>query len=466
MPVHMMDSLIYRRAWGTDEMRAIFDDVPRTQAWLDIIVALAQAQAELGIIPPEAAEEIARVARVENLDLDEVRRGYEETGHSTLGLIRTIQKACRGDAGEFVYYGATVQDITDTWTILALRRVWHIVFRDLRAIEAALLDLAEQHRDTLMAGRTHGQPGLPITFGFKVAVWAREIRRHIERLKEVLPRLSVGQLAGGVGSLSSFGPLGFELQRRFLARLGLAAPEVSWDTARDSLAEFLNLLTLIAATFDKIGHEVYNLQRPEIGELREGFVHGVVGSITMPHKRNPEISEHLGTLSRLIRHNAAAIAESLVHEHERDGRSWKVEWAAIPTVCVLVGALLRLSLELVTHLEVDANAMQRNLEATKGAVFSEAVMLALAKKVGKQTAHSLVYETAMAAFERGQPLKEALLQEPRVREHLSSQEIEALCDYHAQAGLCREMVDQVLSRTRADRAQDEAYLAGQATQPQ
>jgi len=451
----MIDSLIYRRAWGTEEMRAIFDDVPRTQAWLDIIVALAQAQAEVGLIPADAAEEIARVAKVENLDMDALRKGYEETGHSTLGLIRELKKLCRGDAGEWVYYGATVQDITDTWTMLALRKVWEIVFRDLREIEGILLDLAQRHRDTLMVGRTHGQAGLPITFGFKVAVWMREIRRHIERLKEMRPRLSVGQLSGGVGSLSSFGDVGFELQERFFAKLGLQPPDIAWDTARDTLAEFLNLLALIAGTIDKIGHEVYNLQRSEIGEVREGFVPGVVGSITMPHKRNPEIAEHLGTLSRLIRHHAAALNESLVHDHERDGRSWKLEWAAIPPACVMAGALLHLAKNMLAHLEVDAEAMRRNLEATQGYVLSEGVMLALARKVGKQTAHTIVYETAMAAFEAGRPLKEALLEEPRVREHLSAEELEELFDYRKQVGLCPQFVDRAVALTQADRERDE-----------
>ncbi|MCZ7572570.1 MAG: adenylosuccinate lyase family protein [Ardenticatenaceae bacterium] len=462
MPVHMIDSLIYGGAWGTDETRAIFDDGPRTQAWLDIIVALAQAQGELGLIPPEAAEEIARVARVENLDLNEVRKGYEATGHSMLGLIRVLQRTCRGNAGEYIYYGATVQDITDTWTVLALRQVWDIVFRDLREIESTLLALAQTHRDTLMAGRTHGQPGLPITFGFKVAVWMREIRRHIERLKELRPRLAVGQLSGGVGSLSSFGEVGLELQERFLHRLGLQPPDIAWDTTRDTLAEFLNVLALIASTFDKIGQEVYNLQRPELGEVREGFVRGVVGSITMPHKRNPEIAEHLGTLARLIRHHAAALTESLVHDHERDGRSWKAEWATIPPACVMMGSALRLAKTMVTHLEVDAAAMHRNLEATRGYVLSEGVMLALAPIVGKQTAHTIVYETAMAAFEAGRPLKAALLEEPRVRAHLSAHEIETLMDYRQQVGLCPEFVDRVVALTEADQARDRAYLGGLA----
>ncbi len=458
MPIHMIDSEIYGGAWSSEEMRAIFEDKPRTQGWLDVIAALAEAQAEIGLIPAEVGPEIRRVCRVELLNLADLRRGYQETGHSTLGLIRELKKRCSPEAGEWLYYGATVQDIVDTWTAQALLKVWAIVVRELREIEGVLLDLAVSHRETLMAGRTHGQPGLPITFGFKVAVWVREIRRHLERLKEVRPRLGQGQLAGGVGSLSSLGEQGFAVQERFFAKLGLRPPDIVWNTARDVQVEFVNILSLIAATFDKVGHEIYNLQRPEIGEVREGFVSGTVGSITMPHKRNPEIAEHLGSLARLIRHNAACLAENLVHDHERDGRSWKTEWALIGPTCALVGALLRLAKTMCSNLQVDAVRMEANLEATQGHVLSEGVMLALAQKVGKQTAHEWVYQTAMAAVEAGRPLKEALLENEQITGHLPLAELDALFDYRRQWGLCPDFVDKVVVQTRADRTRDEATL--------
>lgn len=455
MPIHMIDSQIYGGAWASEEMRAIFDDGPRTQGWLDVIAALAEAQAEVGLIPAEVMPEIRRVCRMELLSVEALRQGYQDTGHSTLGLIRELKKLCSPEAGEWLYYGATVQDITDTWLAMALLKVWAIVFRDLRELEETLLQLAVAHRDTPMPGRTHGQPGLPITFGFKVAVWLREIRRHIERLKEVRRRLGRGQLAGGVGSLSSFGAKGFELQEKFFAKLDLHPPDIVWNTARDTQGEFLNLLAMIAATFDKIGHEVYNLQRPELGEVREGFVPGVVGSITMPHKRNPEIAEHLGTLARLIRHNAACLAENLVHDHERDGRSWKAEWGLIGPTCAMTGSLLRLAKIMCAHLQVDKAGMEASLEATQGYVLSEGVMLALAQKIGKQTAHELVYTSAMAAFEAGRPLKEAILDSALITAHLSRNEIEALFDYRRQLGLCPEFVDRVAALTQADRAGDE-----------
>jgi len=460
MPIHMIDSQIYGGAWSTDEMQAIFDDIPRTQGWLDVIAALAEAQAETGLIPAEVVPEIRRVCNVELLSMEALRQGYRDTGHSTLGLIRELKKLCSTRAGEWIYYGATVQDITDTWLAIALLKVWDIVFRDLRELEEILLRLAETHRDTPMPGRTHGQPGLPITFGFKVAVWVREIRRHIERLKDVRQRLGEGQLAGGVGSLSSFGDKGFEVQQRFFAKLGLRAPDIAWITTRDTNVEFINILAMIAATFDKIGHEVYNLQHPELGEVREGFVGGVVGSITMPHKRNPEIAEHLGSLARLIRHNAACLAENLVHEHERDARSWKAEWGLIGPTCAMAGALLRLAKTMCANLQVDEAGMMGNLEATRGFVLSEGVMLALAQKIGKQTAHELVYATAMAAFEAGRPLKEAVLENEQITAHLSTAEIEALFDYRQRLGHCPEFVDKVSALTQADRADDETNTDG------
>jgi adenylosuccinate lyase len=448
MPVHLTDSLIYLNSWGTPELRDLFDDVPRTRSWLEILAALSETQAEFGLIPPDAAQAIATTCRTVELDsvfFDEVREGFEATNHSTLGLIRALQRRCPGNSGEWLYYGATVQDITDTWTALVLQRVMEIVGRELKAIEANLAQLAAQHRDTVMAGRTHGQIGLPITFGFKAAIWVMEVRRHRQRLQELSSRINVGQLAGGVGSLSSLGSHALELQKRFLKRLGLDDPSISWTTARDSLAEWFNLLALIASTGDKIGHEIYNLQRTEIGEVSEGFVSGTVGSITMPHKRNPEISEHLGTLARVIRHNASLVVESLVHDHERDGRSWKGEWAVLAETCLAAGKLLALLRTLTRNLVVHADRMHANLEATGGFVLSEAVMLALAARIGKQSAHTLVYDTAMNGHSTGRGLKEAILANPQICAHLSSSEIEALFDYRQHTGQCGAMVDRVLA---------------------
>ncbi len=458
MPVSITDSLIYGSAWGTEEMRSIFDDVPRTQAWLEIIATLAQEQAQLGLIPRSAADEIARKSDIKRLDFENIRRGYNETSHSTLGLIRELQRVLSPDAGEWVYFGATVQDITDTWTSLALKRVCEIAYRDLRSLEACLLDDALRHRFTLMPGRTHGQVGLPITFGFKCAVLAREIRRHIERLKQIAPRVAMGQLAGGVGSVSSYGDLGLILLERFCARLDLNVPDISWDTARDNVAEFADLSALIAATLAKIGNEIYSLQKPEVAEVAEPFKLGVVGSITMPHKRNPEFSEQIVTLARIIRYHAALLTEGMLQEHERDARAWKAEWYALPEICMALGKALDLTKGMLDGLVVHADAMRRNLDLTKGYVLSEAVMLALAQHVGKQSAHQIIYELSMRGVENGATFKQALLSDERVTARMGEPEIESLLDFRSHIGQIPEMIERVVQNAERARFTDPDML--------
>lgn len=443
-----VDSAIYHSAWSTPELRAIFDEIPRTRAWLEILAVLAETQAEFDLIPAADAACVARTCREIEIDaafLDEVRRGYEATNHSTAGFISAIARRCPGASGEWLYYGATVQDLTDTWLMAALRDARALLANDLRATDDALRVLAREHRNTVMPGRTHGQQGLPITFGFKAAGWASEIRRNRIRLAEIAQRMDVGQLAGGVGSCSSLGPRALELQAEFLRRLGLRAPSISWTTARDRLAEWCALLALVTGTADRIGHEVYNLQRSEIGELGERSPNGTVGSITMPHKRNPEISEHLGTLARVVRHNAAIVAEGLVHDHERDGRSWKAEWLAVPLATLAAGKALALLVELTHHLEVHAERMRGNLERTHGFVLSERVMLRLADCLGKQSAHKLVYDATMAAQAAGHTFAAAMLASPEVATRISPVELHALLAYDGAAGHCGAMVDRVLA---------------------
>jgi adenylosuccinate lyase len=459
MPVHLMDSELFRGGWSTPELRELFDDRARLQRWLDVMAALALAQAELGLIPAAAAQEIARKARADLLDLEVIRRGIEETSHSLLSTIRALQAVCEGDAGEYINYGTTVHDISDTANALAFRAVCRIAYRLLRDIEAECLRLARAHRDTIMPGRTHGQTGLPITFGFKVAVWAREVRRHIERLRELAPRLLVGQLAGGVGTLAFFDGKGPALQERVMRRLGLRVPDIVWNTARDNLAEFGNWLAMAAQTCAKIGTEVYNLQRPEIGEAFEPFVMGRVGSVTMPHKRNPEVAEQIATLARVVRADAAVLLEGLVHEHERDARPWKAEWVALPEACVLAVKALQLTHHILAGLVVDAEAMRRNLHEENGLLASEAVMGFLARKVGKQTAHRLVYEASMAAVERGLSLQQALRDSPAAA-YLDDADLERLFDLRNSLGHATDFVDRVLALAERDRAGDPPEIEG------
>ncbi|MDT7620001.1 MAG: hypothetical protein QOF99_902 [Pseudonocardiales bacterium] len=392
MGTRLSSSRLYAHLWGTPELDGVFDEPAMVQTWLDILVALARAQASLEMIPAASAAAIAVGARVEALDLDYVAEQTRLTSHSTLGLIRGLLRVLPEQVREHVYVGATVQDVSDTWFGLVMRDVGGIVWRDLRALEDRLLTLATAHRETVMAGRTHGQPGAPITFGFKVASWADEVRRHLDRLREGRPRWVVGQLAGAVGALGFFGDRGPELRARFCAELGLGDPGISWTTSRDRVAEFGTVLAMVCGTLGRIGGEVYELSRPELGELAEAAPPGAVSSITMPHKRNPETSEHLDTLARLARSSAAVLVEGMVAGHERDGRSWKAEWLALPEVCQLTGSALRLALGLLDGLEVHPEAMAATVARYAADLGSEQVLAGLSGRLGKHRAQQVLHE--------------------------------------------------------------------------
>lgn len=444
MGTRLSSSVLYAHLWGTPELAAIFDERAMLQTWLDVLAALARAQAGLGIVPAEAAAAITEAARVDRLDLDLVAEQTRATSHSTLGLIRGLLRVLPEHAREHVYVGATVQDVTDTWFGIVMREVGAIVWRDLRALEAALLTLAAGHRDTVMAGRTHGQPGAPITFGFKVASWADEVRRHLDRLREGRERWLVGQLGGAVGALAFFGTDGPELRARFCAEVGLADPGISWLTSRDRIAEFGGVLAMVCGTLSRIGTEVYELARPEIGELAEAAAPGAVSSITMPHKRNPEGSEHLDTLARLARSSAAVLLEGMVAGHERDGRPWKAEWIALPEVCQLTGTATGLAVALIGGLEVDTEAMAANAARHGGGLTSERVLAGLSGVLGKHRAQQVLHEVLRESADDPVAglVARGVADEAQIRAWSTGPAVDAAAT----------MVDGVLARARAARA--------------
>ena len=453
MVTRLTDSPVYAHLWSTPALEAVFSESARWQAWLDVLVALARVQARAGIVPQRSAEIVAEYARVERLDMDLVAEQTRLTSHSTLGLIRGLRAVLPPEAREHVYVGATVQDLSDTWFGLVMREVGSQVWTDLRAVEASVLDLARDHRDTVMAGRTHAQPGAPVTFGLKAASWADELRRHLDRMRQGRPRWVVGQLAGAVGALAfhdhDVDPL--QLRGAFCAELGLADPGVSWLTSRDRVAEFGGVLAGICATLARIGGEVVELQRPEIDELAEPTSPSAVGSITMPHKRNPEAGEHLDTLARLARSSAAVLLEGMVALHERDGRGWKAEWVALPEVCLLTGTALRTARALVEGLEVHPDAMRANLERHGDRMASERILGALSGRIGKHAAQEMLHE--VLAPSRGGPADLAAELAARgvatadeVREWIGRPPVRA----------ARAMVDVVLARAEAARAAETA----------
>jgi len=442
----LTDSEQYAHLWGTPELALVFEERARLQTWLDILAALAVAQARLGIIPAEAAVQITSHARAQHLDLGFVASETRRTSHSMLGLISGLQQILPDGAREQVCVGATVQDITDTWFALVMRDVGAVMWRDLRAIEDRLLEMAVEHRDTLMAGRTHGQPGSPITFGFKVASWADEIRRHLQRMSEGRSRWLVGQLGGAVGVLGFFAPRGVELRAEFCAELGLGDPSISWLTSRDRVAEFGELQAMICATLARIGNEVFELQRPEIGELREPTTADTVGSITMPHKRNPEGSEHLDTLARLVRANAHVLTEGMVVGHERDGRGWKAEWVALPEVCLLTGVALGLALRLLSGLVVNVETMRTNLNRHGDQLASEQILAGLTQRLGKHAAQRLMHDVLAPGTREVLDVIDALVADGVATE----QDREAWTTW--EVGDAGRMVDEVVARARLARS--------------
>jgi len=462
---HPADSAVFGHLWTTPEASALFCDEGRIQAWLDILAALAQAQADVGLVPPAAAAAIRAHADAAELDLALVAEQTRATGHSTVGLIRALREILPEHAREWVYYGATVQDVSDTWFALVFRALGDIAERDLTRMRDRALGLAAEHRATPMCGRTHGQPGLPVTFGFKAAVWAAELDRHLERLRNGRARWELVQLGGALGTMEFWGDRALDLLAAFAARLGLQPPDIPWLTSRDGVAEFTWLLAAMSATVGKIGNEVYQLQRPEIGELRESFTEGTVGSITMPHKRNPEISEHLVTLSRAIRAQAGLALEGMVTEHERDGRAWKTEWLIVPETGMYFAACANLGARMLDGLRVDADRMLRNIGQHRGYLMSEPVMRALADRLGKHAAHEAVYAAAMNGIDAGQDFRTALRADPRL-DAISDAELDELLEVRASLGSSAAFADRVCqSRARQPRQSRQSRKSRKSREP-
>jgi 3-carboxy-cis,cis-muconate cycloisomerase len=447
MPVHVTDSRIFRDLYGTPEMRAIFDDAHLVKRWLQVEAALARAQAGLGFIPEAAAEEISRQASAEAIDFDALREGTDLVGYPILPLVRQLAALCEADAGRYVHWGATTQDIMDTANVLQLREALALLEQDLETLIQLLVRQAQQHRNTVMAGRTHGQHALPVTFGFKLAVWVDELRRHAERLEQLRPRLLRCQFAGAAGTLASLGEDGWAVHQALAAELALAPAPISWHTARDGFGESVAFCGLLTATLGKMANEVATLQGTEFSEVEEPFVPGKGSSSTMPQKRNPIQCEAVIGIARLVAQKVPTMLAAMMPEHERAMGEWHVEWDLIPHTYVLTAAALRHSLAIFDGLVVDADAMRRNLDRTEGLILAEAVMMRLAEHIGRQRAHDLVYEACLLASQTGGSLSSSLLKLPEIAAVLSEAEIDDLLDPTNYVGLAPRFVDAITTNS-------------------
>jgi 3-carboxy-cis,cis-muconate cycloisomerase len=444
MGVHLIDSALFGDQFGTEAMRRVFDDQAVVRSWVAVEAALARAEATTGLVPAEAAAEIERHAASFTWDPATLAAGIAETFHPLVPAIRLLAQQC-GPSGAYVHWGATTQDIMDTGLVLQLREALALLRVDLEQLLQAWAELAARYRDTPMPGRTHGQHAPPITFGFKIAVWVAELRRHLDRLAQCEPRLLVGQLAGASGTLASFGPTGLEVQRRMLEDLALAVPPIAWHTARDGLAEFVGILGMICATLGKVALEIIHLQATEVGEVEEPFAMGKVGSSTMPHKRNPMICELIVALSKIVRQDASLALDTMVQEHERDMGAWQAEWEYIPRACLLTASALAYSVRVARGLRVHTARMRANIDLTGGLALSEVIMLELGRFIGRQEAHEVVYKVCMQVAEQGGSFREALSADPAVHAHLSAEQIDNLLQPERYLGAAPDGVDRVLA---------------------
>lgn len=438
-----IDSILYHDAFGTPAMRAVFADRALIARYVEVEVALARVEAHTGVIPPEAAEEIAAKADAAALDLDQLRRETDNVGYPILPLVRQLAAQC-GEAGRWLHWGATTQDIMDTAVVLQLRDALALVEADVAAVRDILANLARRHRDTPMAGRTHLQHALPVTFGYKAAVWLSMFDRHAERLEQMRPRVLVGQFAGAAGTLASLGDQGLAVQQALMQELGLGTPVATWHVARDGFGETVNLLALITASLGKVAYDVMLLSSTEFGEVQEPFVPGRGASSTMPQKRNAISSELMLACSKAVQRNAGLMLDAMVQDLERATGPWHAEWLAIPDSFMLTAAALHQAKFALGGLVVDAGRMESNLGMSRGLIVAEAVMMGLAPHVGRQDAHDLVYAACRLANDTGSSLTDALAQQPGITAHLDPAAIARLTDPANYLGAAPSMVDRVL----------------------
>ena len=426
MPILPIDTGRY----GTVEMRKIFEEEARVQRMLDVEAALAWAHAEVGDIPRKDAEKIVAMASLKHVKLSRIKEIEREIKHDIASLVRALAEAC-GPSGAYVHLGATSYDVVDTANALQLKDALALIEAKLNSFEKILKEKAIRYKGTMMMGRTHGQHALPITLGFKFAVWMSEVSRHIQRLRQCKERVLVGKMSGAVGTQAGLGEHAMRIQELAMQRLGIKAAEISTQIVqRDRYAELVCLLALVASSLENFATEIRELQRPEIAELFEPFeAEKQVGSAAMPQKRNPEICERVCGLARIVRSLAVPALEDVVTWHERDLTQSSAERFIIPESCVLVDYMLFLMSNVVANLRVDGRRMLQNMELTQGRAMSEAVMMALIRKgVDRQEAHELLRKLTIKSELERRHFKEILLEDKFVGGKLSEREIDSALD--------------------------------------
>ncbi|MFT5508335.1 MAG: 3-carboxy-cis,cis-muconate cycloisomerase [Hyphomicrobiaceae bacterium] len=428
-------------------LRPLFSEAVRWQSWLDVEAALAKAQAELGIVPVSAAERISECARLELLDEQAIRDGLAKTGHPLVPLVWELARVAGDEAGGYVHWGATTQNILETGDNMLLRQAHKIMLGQLGELLGALAGIAEKSADMPMPGRTHGQHAVPITFGYKVATWIDELLRHVERLKGLEDRVFVALLGGAAGTYASFGAEGPAMQAGLARILDLNLTPVPSRTHRDREAEYVTTLGLMAGTAGKIGNEIYTLMKQEFAEASEPVPPGTVGSSTMPQKRNPILCQDLMAGAAQVRALVPLALDAMMTEHEANRMTTVMMRAALGPACIHMGDCLGRLNAIAAGLELFPERMRENLDLTGGMILSEAIMMELGKALGRQEAHDVIYDAIEEVLAGKVSFTDALAKTPALTNELSPDAIEAMLDPAGYTGLCSDM------------ARDQAVLA-------
>ena len=435
--------------YGTAEMKKVFEEETRVQRMLDVETALAWAHAEVGDIPRKDAEKIASKASLKYVKLGRIKEIEHEIKHDIASLVRALSEVC-GPSGAYVHLGATSYDIVDTTNALQLKEALDLIETKLVEFEKVLMEKARRYKKTVMAGRTHGQHALPITLGFKFAVWMREIARHVQRLMECRERVSVGKMSGAVGTQAGLGEHAMKIQDLVMHKLKINSADISTQIIqRDRYAELVCLLAQVASSLENFATEIRELQRSEIGELFEHFEAAKqVGSSTMPQKRNPELCERVCGLARIVRGLVTPALEDVTTWHERDLTQSSAERFIFPETCILTDYLLYLMCGIVANLRVDEQRMLKNMEVTQGRMMSEAVMITLAKKgMSRQEAHEHLRKLTIKSEKENRYFKQILLEDKTVSELLSEKEIDEALNPKNYLGTATKQVDLAINRT-------------------
>lgn len=442
------DYIVHGGGYATETTRDLFSEKRRLQRWLDVEIVLAQAQAKLGIIPEWVPKELEDKGKIANFDLFKLKQETEITKHSLMPLLNALDAICTSQTSTYLHKSATTQDIQDTAFSMEMKEVFGLVKVKIKQILIQLSGIIDEHRDTLMTGRTHSMPASPITFGLKIAGWADELIRNLDRIEEAEPRVCVAQMFGSVGSLAAFDGKGRETLRLVAESLKLGVPMTCWHASRDRVAEFVYLMAMVSTTVARFADELRTLNRAEIREVIMGFRKGEIGSSCMPHKRNPEDAEQIVVLGRLAKAQVGPMLESMIQEHERDYRGTRMEWpCVIQSVHYSYNALCIFE-NILKNIHINKAQIQENAENLSQFLFVERLLGTLAPRMGRTEAYDLVYNLTQISQDSKDDIKSACLRSEELLKQIPKKELMNIFDIGSFLGEARELVDQVREKIK------------------